>query len=151
MKERKKFRMPPRSIEHAKKISDANKGKIPWNKGLVGWTKNTKAGFQKGHKGFVPEEAYIRAGIKKSGNGSGTWLGGKDTYCRKQAKKRDNFVCQQCGLCEPEIMQVDHIKPKSTHPELRHELNNLITLCPNCHSRKTILEKKQKKYAKNKI
>jgi group I intron endonuclease len=25
---------PPRSAEHAKKLSEANKGKVPWNKGL---------------------------------------------------------------------------------------------------------------------
>jgi group I intron endonuclease len=25
---------PPRSVEHSKKLSEANKGKVPWNKGL---------------------------------------------------------------------------------------------------------------------
>ena len=56
-----------------------------------------------------------------------------------------------CGMTEPEIMQVDHIKPKSLFPELKAELTNLMTLCPNCHARKTIKEKKQKYDLKNYI
>ncbi len=47
---------------------------------------------------------------------------------------------------EPEIMTADHILPKSMYPELKFELNNLITLCPNCHARKTIREKKIHNY-----
>lgn len=137
MKERKKFKMPPRSAEHTRKISEANKGKIPWNLGLIGWTKGTRAGFQKGHKGFVPSEAYARAAIKKSGSGSGTWVGGRWKYWSKQAKIRDDYTCKSCSLRDPEIMEVDHIRPKCDFPELKYCLENLVVLCPNCHRRKT--------------
>lgn len=39
------------------------------------------------------------------------------------------------------IVILDHIKPKSIYPELRFEMTNLQTLCPNCHARKTNAEK----------
>ena len=71
------------------------------------------------------------------------------TYWRKKcvadakdkAKIRDNYVCQICGLREPEIMEIHHIKPKSKFPELMNDLENMITLCPNCHRRKSVREK----------
>ena len=128
-----------------KGIKGFQKGFIPWNKGLKGWTKGTGAGFQKGHPTFISKESYKRAGEKKSGSGSGTWVGGKIKYWINQAKIRDNYTCQVCGLKDLEIMEVDHIKPKSKFPELTLELNNLLTLCPNCHARKTNREKKQNK------
>lgn len=42
-----------------------------------------------------------------------------------------------CNFSNLEIMEVDHIKPKSLFPEEQNNLDNLITLCPNCHRRKT--------------
>ena len=68
------------------------------------------------------------------------WKGGIASL-RVRCKTRDDYTCQVCGLREPEIMDVDHIKAKAKFPELQYELNNLITLCPNCHRRKTIREK----------
>lgn len=72
------------------------------------------------------------------------WTGGKDRYWKAKAKERDNHTCQECGFSEEEIMVVDHILPKSVFPELALELDNLQTLCPNCHARKTIKEKKMR-------
>lgn len=54
----------------------------------------------------------------------------KDTL-RKYALKRDSFTCQECGATDN--LQVHHIKPKKYHPELSNNLDNLITLCKNCH------------------
>lgn len=65
-------------------------------------------------------------------------------YQRRNALIRDDYTCQICGLRDIEIMEIDHIKSKSKFPKLRYDLNNLITLCPNCHTRKTIRELKQK-------
>lgn len=124
------------------KISLANKGRPPWNKGKRGWTIGTKAGFQKSNKGFGTEESYKRAGLKKSGEKNGTWQGGGWNYWSKTTKIRDDYTCQICGFREPEIMEVDHIKPKSLFPELRKSPDNLLTLCPNCHRRKTNRERK---------
>lgn len=152
-----------------------NKGQIPWNKGLKGvqkgwnkglkgWTKGTKAGFQKGH-GLLYNPAILKGkhnsiktefkkghpkplrayswGIKEN---NPKWVGGSLNWANRQVRIRDNNTCQICGLKDEEIMQVDHIIPKSVRPDLKTNLDNLMTLCPNCHARKTIREKKSKVY-----
>jgi len=57
---------------------------------------------------------------------------------RFQAKRRDGFKCMECGAAGR--LEVDHIKPVRTHPELAYELSNLQCLCPSCHARKTRIE-----------
>ena len=54
------------------------------------------------------------------------------------AKRRDGFKCKSCGARGR--LEVDHIKPVRTHPELGFEFDNLQTLCVTCHSRKTRIE-----------
>lgn len=71
------------------------------------------------------------------------WKGGHEETIKKYALERDNKTCGICGLKDDEIMVVDHIKPKSIYPELRNKLENMMTLCPNCHARKTIREQKE--------
>ena len=83
---------------------------------------------------------------RKIGSASQRWKGGSWLWVRKQIVIRDDYTCQICGLREPEIMMVDHILPKSMYPELKLKMNNLITLCPNCHARKTIRERKTHNY-----
>lgn len=57
---------------------------------------------------------------------------------RLAAKRRDGFKCVSCGAAGP--LEVDHIKPVRSHPELSFELSNLQSLCCRCHSRKTRIE-----------
>lgn len=57
---------------------------------------------------------------------------------RLQAKRRDGFKCVKCPARGR--LEVDHIKPVRTHPELAFDLANLQTLCGSCHARKTIVE-----------
>ncbi|OSQ44674.1 HNH endonuclease [Marivita geojedonensis] len=57
---------------------------------------------------------------------------------RQEALRRDGFACVQCGARGR--LEVDHIKPVRTHPELSFTLENLACLCPGCHSRKTRIE-----------
>ena len=57
---------------------------------------------------------------------------------RYRAKRRDGFQCVQCGAHGR--LEVDHIKPVRTHPELAFELSNLQSLCRSCHSKKTRVE-----------
>lgn len=57
---------------------------------------------------------------------------------RLAAKRRDGFKCVQCSARGR--LEVDHIKPVRTHPELSFTLENLQTLCIRCHSAKTKLE-----------
>lgn len=70
-----------------------------------------------------------------------SWGGGGDKFWTSQALLRDDFICQECGYREPEIMEADHVIPKAVRPDLRRVLSNLQTLCPNCHRRKTNRER----------
>lgn len=85
---------------------------------------------------------------KYRGEKNPSWKGGKWRWIKREAKIRDNNTCQVCGLKDEEIMEVDHIKPRSRHPSLIFVLENLVTLCPNCHRRKTLREYKEKIYAR---
>ena len=57
---------------------------------------------------------------------------------RMQALERDDWSCVQCG--ERRRLEVDHVQPVKTHPELSFVLGNLQCLCGKCHSRKTRIE-----------
>ncbi len=57
---------------------------------------------------------------------------------RLQALRRDGWRCVKCG--GRRRLEVDHVKPVRTHPELSFVLDNLQTLDAGCHSRKTRVE-----------
>lgn len=54
---------------------------------------------------------------------------------RIQALRRDGWACVRCGAVGR--LEIDHILPVRTHPELAYALDNLQTLCPKCHASKT--------------
>lgn len=78
------------------------------------------------------------------------WLGGKFGYWKVKALKRDNYTCQGkgCGISDREVLVVDHIIPVAVDKSKECELSNLITLCANCHIRKSRLEAKTKIYGR---
>ena len=129
------------------------KGHTPWNKGLHkylgGGFKKGSIPWNKGKKCYYMTVRNLTDNPSRKGEDSHTWKGGKITFRKREALKRDNYICQECGFTEKEIMMVDHVKPNSVFPELAHEITNLMTLCPNCHQRKTIKEKKLKYERKN--
>ena len=94
-----------------------------------------------GRKHTEETKAKIRAAQKglrkpwKSGKLAHNWRGGKYKYVKRQVLERDAYTCKSCGHCEPEIMEVDHLTEKSAGGS--NEVDNLQTLCPNCHARKT--------------
>lgn len=57
---------------------------------------------------------------------------------RQQALRRDDWKCRQCGARGR--LEVHHVKPVRTHPELAFELVNLRSLCPSCHTNETRVE-----------
>ena len=57
---------------------------------------------------------------------------------RVEILRRDDWQCVQCGARGR--LEVDHVHPVRTHPELAFEPGNLQTLCPACHTRKTRIE-----------
>lgn len=151
------------TIESRKRISSAKIGKSyhtqEWKNKLSERMKGNKYTLGKKHsddwkrkvsekmkgKKFPPRtEEWKRLMSKKM---KGKFRGGKSEGSLKyHAKVRDNYTCQICGLRDVEIMDVDHIKSKARNPQLRLELNNLMTICPNCHRRKTIRNKETNHY-----
>jgi 5-methylcytosine-specific restriction endonuclease McrA len=69
------------------------------------------------------------------------WSGGTWQRIRQYVLKRDDCTCSVCGLREPEIMTVDHKVPRALAPHLMYDPDNTITLCPNDHARKTIVDR----------
>ena len=60
---------------------------------------------------------------------------------RLKALKRDNFLCIEClrkGYITP-AEETDHIKPTLKGGD--HSLDNLQSLCRNCHKEKTLSER----------
>lgn len=54
---------------------------------------------------------------------------------RMMALKKYGAVCQCCGA-NPKtgaVLNVDHIKPRKTHPHLSLDINNLQILCEECN------------------
>lgn len=59
---------------------------------------------------------------------------------QRAALARDDYKCQNCGLSKAQIGRnpdVHHITPvrEFEHPRDAHELENVICLCPSCHSK----------------
>ena len=92
-------------------------------------------------------EILERQRIRMTGSNSPNWKGGITVLyrgirrsaeyqrVRRKALERDDFQCVWCNKKEGRL-DVDHIKPLSKFPNLIYDLDNLRTLCFDCH-RKT--------------
>lgn len=76
---------------------------------------------------------------------SGDW-----NRVRRLAMDRDNNECIWCKAAGKvttstrATLEVDHIKELNKHPELALELNNLRTLCHDCHNKRHNRSKNRK-------
>ncbi len=132
------------------KKAGRKKGCIPWNKGiqwienrgvnhpLFGkhwkWTEEQKLKLQ-GLKSKEKHPKWIkdRSLVKKEEN---KHLDTEYKQWRKQVWLRDNFKCKIANPdCQGRI-EAHHILGWSSHPELRYQINNGITLCHAHHPRK---------------
>lgn len=59
----------------------------------------------------------------------------KFTELSKLCIQRDDYTCQLCNLKGTDL-NAHHIYPWANYPELRFDLNNVITLCKRCHFEK---------------
>lgn len=92
------------------------------------------------------DASLSKAGIFK-GEKNPAWRGGvtplrqklyKSMLWKKTVKavyQRDNYLCVRCGTSKLKKVQfhAHHIKLFATHPTLRFDLANLVTLCDSCH------------------
>lgn len=130
--------------KHAKK-----KGDKPWNKGLktghTPWNKGMKGLYAGVANPFYGKKHTKETRAKMSGAKNGNWRDGaskKNDLIRKSVEYldwkasvfvRDNRTCTWCG--SKDNIEADHIKPFSTHPELRFDVSNGRTLCHDCHTK----------------
>ena len=121
-----------------RKISEKQKGHIPWNKG-----KSFEA--IKGDKN-PSKRIEVRKKLSEmfKGSKSANWKGGLTSknleirhsiefrLWREAVFARDNWTCQKCkekgGKLHPH-----HIQNFAQYPELRFAIDNGITLCKDCH------------------
>lgn len=142
----------------AGKATRFKKGQVTWsklNKGkystsrkgttLPQWWKDKLSSAKKGKA--IPHlhnaEVRKKIGDAQRGDKHWNWKGdvvseadkirrSKEGKAFKLAVKlRDSYKCVLCG--SNERLQVDHIKPFSTNPELRFAIDNGRTLCEPCH------------------
>lgn len=52
---------------------------------------------------------------------------------RKEVYQRDQYSCQRCGA-KGVALEAHHVQHWATHPELRYEVSNGISLCLLCHA-----------------
>lgn len=75
------------------------------------------------------------------GENNGNWRGGTTPYLRaarnrvtdvaRRAIERDGHICQKCG--SDKNLHAHHILSFADFPQYRADLDNLITLCSDCH------------------
>ena len=95
----------------------------------------TKEGWRQKRADEEIEKAKLKGkGVRKGFLGSYEWR-----VARMQAIVKYGNHCMCCGAT-PEtgaVINVDHIKPRLTHPELALDLNNLQVLCHECNHGKS--------------
>ena len=143
--------------KHKLKISKVHKGKILSNE-----TKQKISEAQKGIKNHLygkhhSEETKRKMSKASKGEKNHQWQGGKsfEPYTvdwtndlRESIRKRDNYICQLCGIHENEL--IGRFKKLDCHHidynKNNINLDNLITLCRECHIKTNSNRKKWQEY-----
>jgi hypothetical protein len=121
--------------EIKEKFAKAKIGKTPWNKGVKMWENKEHPRGTMGMK--FPQNAGANCKFWKGGISTQNELERKSVKYknwRTSVFERDNYTCVICQKSGCEI-HADHIKPFSTHLELRYDINNGRTLCVECHKK----------------
>jgi len=142
-----------RTEKHREILSEAFKGRVPWNKGkkLGKNPEHSKRMTGRSNKwGHHSQESKIKISAFQQEISVEEWDGFKlsmNRFLKNTAKYqiwrnlvflRDNFTCQNkdCEFCKNEIgvyLQAHHIKSLSQFPELAFMVDNGITYCKDFH------------------
>jgi hypothetical protein len=111
------------SAETRRKLSVAASRPKPWirgqRNGMAGRTGSSNPNYKDGSS---PERQRLYA------SGEGRAL-------IRAVYARDGYRCTSCGAGKtgPRSLHAHHVKPWAEYPELRFEIENLVTLCRDCH------------------
>lgn len=93
------------------------------------------ANMQEGEYLSVQVRVDILRGSGKVRGGSGSQRNMPEYIeWRSAVYERDNYTCQECGSTGQ--LNAHHIKAWSSHPALRFDVENGVTLCLECHAEK---------------
>ena len=73
--------------------------------------------------------------MKRKKDKSPTWYRKKCVdWAKKQAKERDNWICQHCGKrVEGMNAHGSHIYNEGTYRSMSADVDNILTFCYHCH------------------
>jgi 5-methylcytosine-specific restriction endonuclease McrA len=54
-----------------------------------------------------------------------------DVMWARAVKERDGYICRRCGLIGEDA---HHVATRGRRPDLKHDLDNGLTLCRGCHN-----------------
>lgn len=143
---------PMKALDIKLKSSMSHKGQKPWNKGIP-MREESKQKARLSHKD------------KTRGEKNGNWLGGKsfepyglefNNNLKEQIRQRDGYRCQECFRHQNELhskfgkrykLIIHHID----YNKQNNNLDNLISLCRNCHNQTNYSRDDWMKYFKEQV
>ncbi len=141
-----------KSIRHRKNISESLKKSDRFVKAMRDPVLRKKRSQRMKGDLNPSKRLDVRMKISESNRKRVRELGGNyrhgHSFLKDKVKERDFYTCQICGLRDEEIVEVDHIIPRCINKMVEYDMNNLQTICPNCHKRKTVREIKKYNYTK---
>lgn len=88
--------------------------------------------------------ARSRKPIKQRGKAAKQWDTFRDKVARPYLDKKYGLACVDCGSMPEQKVDgtyyrhdVDHVKGKGSHPELKFDVTNMVYRCRPCHIEKT--------------
>lgn len=146
----KKMRGVRRSVD-----TEFKKGEAPWNKNTKGVMKLNKTSFKEGYH-------YSKKTEFKKGKDHPCYIDGTSSpypsifndKLKHKIRKRDHYICQNCGIAEKEQLIIYGKKLEIHHIDYSKdncEEVNLISLCRACHAKTNFNREYWKTVFKEKI